>query len=146
MNANQLVNRMADEPVMDCKGICSRRRRLCADRVVAAHAGAVGQAILAAIRDVLHPSQPRLARLAADLDRRIAAPTDRHVCSARRPLRYQSNGLYTALQNLDAPTFWKYIGIFGVLATVNVILVLFSFWVGQAQIIHWRLWLNQRMR
>jgi vitamin B12/bleomycin/antimicrobial peptide transport system ATP-binding/permease protein len=60
-------------------------------------------------------------------------------------LTYQSNGLYTALQNLDAPTFWKYIGIFGVLATVNVILVLFSFWVGQAQIIHWRLWLNQRM-
>jgi putative ATP-binding cassette transporter len=60
-------------------------------------------------------------------------------------LTYQSNGLYTALQNLDAPTFWKYIGIFGVLATVNVVLVLFSFWVGQAQIIHWRLWLNQRM-
>ena len=60
-------------------------------------------------------------------------------------LTYQSNGLYTALQNLDAPTFWKYIAIFGVLATVNVILVLFSFWVGQAQIIHWRLWLNQRM-
>jgi putative ATP-binding cassette transporter len=60
-------------------------------------------------------------------------------------LTYQSTGLYTALQNLDAPTFWKYIVIFGVLATVNVILVLFSFWVGQAQIIHWRLWLNQRM-
>ena len=60
-------------------------------------------------------------------------------------LTYQSNGLYTALQNLDAPTFWKYIAIFGVLAAVNVILVLFSFWVGQAQIIHWRLWLNQRM-
>ncbi len=60
-------------------------------------------------------------------------------------LTYQSNGLYTALQQLDAPTFWKYIAIFGVLATVNVILVLFSFWVGQAQIIHWRLWLNQRM-
>jgi putative ATP-binding cassette transporter len=60
-------------------------------------------------------------------------------------LTYQSNGLYTALQNLDAPTFWKYIGIFGVLATVNVVLVLFTFWVGQAQIIHWRLWLNQRM-
>jgi vitamin B12/bleomycin/antimicrobial peptide transport system ATP-binding/permease protein len=60
-------------------------------------------------------------------------------------LTYQSNGLYTAIQNLDAPTFWKYIAIFGVLATVYVILVLFSFWVGQAQIIHWRLWLNQRV-
>jgi putative ATP-binding cassette transporter len=60
-------------------------------------------------------------------------------------LTYQSNGLYTALQNLDAPMFWKFIAIFGVLATIYVILVLFSFWVGQAQIIHWRLWLNQRM-
>ena len=37
------------------------------------------------------------------------------------------------------------IGIFGILATVNVILVLITFWVAQAQIIHWRLWLNQRM-
>jgi len=60
-------------------------------------------------------------------------------------LTFQSNGLYTALQDLNAPAFWKYIGIFGVLATVNVILVLVSFYIGQAQIIHWRLWLNQRM-
>ena len=60
-------------------------------------------------------------------------------------LTFQSNGLYTALQDLNAPAFWKYIGIFGVLATVNVVLVLISFYIGQAQIIHWRLWLNQRM-
>ena len=60
-------------------------------------------------------------------------------------LTFQSNGLYTALQDLNAPAFWKYIGIFGVLATVNVILVLISFYIGQAQIIHWRLWLNQQM-
>ena len=53
--------------------------------------------------------------------------------------------MYTALQELDAPTFWRMIGIFGILATVNVILVLITFWVAQAQIIHWRLWLNQRM-
>ena len=43
-------------------------------------------------------------------------------------LTYQSNGLYTALQNLDAPTFWKYIAIFGVLAAVNAALVLISFY------------------
>ena len=60
-------------------------------------------------------------------------------------LTFQSNGLYTALQDLNAPAFWKYIGIFGVLATVNVLLVLITFYIGQAQIIHWRLWLNQRM-
>ncbi len=60
-------------------------------------------------------------------------------------LSYQGNGLLTAMQRLDAPAFWKYIGIFGILAAVNVVLVLFTFWVSQAQIIHWRLWLNQRM-
>jgi putative ATP-binding cassette transporter len=58
---------------------------------------------------------------------------------------YQSNGLYTALQNLDAPTFWRFLGIFAILATINVVLVLVTFYIGQAQIIHWRLWLNQRM-
>jgi vitamin B12/bleomycin/antimicrobial peptide transport system ATP-binding/permease protein len=60
-------------------------------------------------------------------------------------LSYQGNGLLTAMQRLDAPAFWKYIGIFGILATINVVLVLFTFWVSQAQIIHWRLWLNKRM-
>jgi putative ATP-binding cassette transporter len=60
-------------------------------------------------------------------------------------LSYQSNGLYTALQELDAPTFWKFIWIFAILATVNVVLVLVTFYIGQAQIIHWRLWLNQQM-
>ena len=60
-------------------------------------------------------------------------------------LSYQGNGLLTAMQRLDAPAFWKYIGIFGILAAINVVLVLFTFWVSQAQIIHWRLWLNQRM-
>jgi vitamin B12/bleomycin/antimicrobial peptide transport system ATP-binding/permease protein len=60
-------------------------------------------------------------------------------------LTFQGNGMFTALQQLDAPAFWKFIGIFGILATIYVVLVLFSFWVGQAQIIQWRLWLNQRM-
>jgi putative ATP-binding cassette transporter len=60
-------------------------------------------------------------------------------------LTFQSNGLYTALQNLDEAAFWKFIGIFGILATINVVLVLITFYISQAQIIHWRLWLNQRM-
>jgi putative ATP-binding cassette transporter len=58
---------------------------------------------------------------------------------------YYSNGLYTALQELDEASFWKFLGIFGVLATINVLLVLITFYISQAQIIHWRLWLNQRM-
>jgi vitamin B12/bleomycin/antimicrobial peptide transport system ATP-binding/permease protein len=60
-------------------------------------------------------------------------------------LTYQSNGLYTALQNLDAPSFWKFLLIFAILATLYVLLVLVTFYIGQAQIIHWRLWLNERM-
>jgi putative ATP-binding cassette transporter len=60
-------------------------------------------------------------------------------------LSFSTSGLYTALQELDVASFWKYIGIFGVLATINVVLVLISYYIGQAQIIHWRLWLNQRM-
>jgi vitamin B12/bleomycin/antimicrobial peptide transport system ATP-binding/permease protein len=60
-------------------------------------------------------------------------------------LTFQGNGMYTALQELNAPVFWKYIGIFGVLATIYVVLALVNFYIAQAQIIHWRLWLNQRM-
>jgi vitamin B12/bleomycin/antimicrobial peptide transport system ATP-binding/permease protein len=60
-------------------------------------------------------------------------------------LSFQSNDLFTAMQELDAAGFWRSIAIFGVLATVNVLLVLVTFYIAQAQIIHWRLWLNQRM-
>ena len=60
-------------------------------------------------------------------------------------LSYQSNGLFTALQELDAPTFWMFIGVFAVLATINLVLVLVNFYVSQLQIIRWREWLNQRM-
>jgi putative ATP-binding cassette transporter len=60
-------------------------------------------------------------------------------------LSYSNNGLYTALQELDQASFWKFVGIFGVLAAISVVLALFAFYISQAQIIHWRLWLNRRM-
>src|SRR5215211_1365612 len=60
-------------------------------------------------------------------------------------LSFQGNDLFTALQELDAAAFWRSIFIFGILATINVVLVLVTFYIGQAQIIHWRLWLNQLM-
>ena len=60
-------------------------------------------------------------------------------------LSFQGNAMFTAMQELDAATFWKFIGIFGILATIHVLLSLLTFYIGQAQIIHWRLWLNQRM-
>ena len=58
---------------------------------------------------------------------------------------YQSNDMYTALQQLDSAGFWRAIIIFGVLATANLLLVLLTFYVAQRQIINWRLWLNERM-
>ncbi|MET0693716.1 MAG: ABC transporter ATP-binding protein/permease [Propionibacteriaceae bacterium] len=60
-------------------------------------------------------------------------------------LSYSNNGLYTALQQLDQASFWKFVGIFGILAAISVGLTLIAFYIGQAQIIHWRQWLNQRM-
>ncbi|HLL63816.1 MAG TPA: ABC transporter ATP-binding protein/permease [Propionibacteriaceae bacterium] len=60
-------------------------------------------------------------------------------------LSFQNNQLFTALQENDQPTFWRSMAIFGVLATISVILALISFYVGQALLIRWRLWLNERM-
>jgi vitamin B12/bleomycin/antimicrobial peptide transport system ATP-binding/permease protein len=60
-------------------------------------------------------------------------------------LSFQGNGMFTAMQELDEAAFWRFILIFGVLATINVLLVLLTFFIGQAQIIHWRLWLNERV-
>ena len=60
-------------------------------------------------------------------------------------LSFNSNALFTAIQEFDQGTFWRSIGIFGILATISVVLSLITFYIGQAQIIQWRLWLNQRM-
>lgn len=60
-------------------------------------------------------------------------------------LSYQSNDLYTALQQLDQAGFWRSVAVFGVLATVYVLQVLITFYIAQRQIINWRLWLNERM-
>lgn len=60
-------------------------------------------------------------------------------------LSYSNNGLFTALQQLDTAGFWRYITIFGVIATISVILALVTFYISQAQIIHWRQWLNAKM-
>jgi putative ATP-binding cassette transporter len=60
-------------------------------------------------------------------------------------LSFQNNELFTSLQENDQPAFWRSLVIFAVLATVSVLLALISFYVGQAQLIAWRLWLNQRM-
>lgn len=60
-------------------------------------------------------------------------------------LSYQGNGMLTALQNLDAPSFWRYIGIFCILATIHVIRSMYEIYVQTALIIRWRVWLTDRM-
>ena len=144
---DQLVNRMADRV---CCGSAGVWVFVVIGFVLIAwlllKRSALGQAILAAVGHVLHPAHSRLARLAADLDCRVIAAADRHVGSAGCPPHLPEQRLAT--QHCSSSTrqpSGSTSAIFGVLATVNVILVLFSFWVGQAQIIHWRLWLNQRM-
>ncbi|GLZ51550.1 ABC transporter ATP-binding protein/permease [Actinomycetospora sp. NBRC 106378] len=51
---------------------------------------------------------------------------------------YQTNDLYTALQNLDAGAFWRSLGIFAVIAALSVAEALVTYYVGQRFLI--RLW------
>jgi vitamin B12/bleomycin/antimicrobial peptide transport system ATP-binding/permease protein len=60
-------------------------------------------------------------------------------------LSYNSNGLYTALQDLDAGAFWSAVGVFAILAALYVTEVLVAYYVGQAFVIRLREWLNERL-
>lgn len=55
------------------------------------------------------------------------------------------NGFYSALQALDQTAFWRFLGIFAVLASVHVVRSLADSYAGQAFDIHWRVWLNERL-
>jgi putative ATP-binding cassette transporter len=46
-------------------------------------------------------------------------------------LSFQGNAMFTSLQELDQAAFWRLIGIFGILATVNVLLVLITFYIAR---------------
>lgn len=56
-----------------------------------------------------------------------------------------SNEMYTSLQKADVHVFWVSMGIFAVLATVNVVRVLINFYLRQRFILQWRYWLNDRL-
>lgn len=58
---------------------------------------------------------------------------------------YWYNGFYSALQELDQKGFWRFLGIFAVLATIHVMRELFNYYVNQAFRIRWRVWLNERV-
>ncbi|NGM87520.1 ABC transporter ATP-binding protein/permease [Parapusillimonas sp. SGNA-6] len=55
------------------------------------------------------------------------------------------NTMYTALQKLDESGFWMAMLLFAILATVHVLRSLFDFYVQQAFVIHWRVWLNEKL-
>src|SRR5215203_621863 len=76
MHGDQLVDRMVDELAMGRKGLSFRCHRLRADWMVSDPAYALGQAILATVRYVLHPATPQLARLATNLDRCFVTAPD----------------------------------------------------------------------
>src|SRR5829696_3891056 len=136
---------MADQPIVAGQDLCINSRRVCAHCLAADPPYQVGPTILAVVQRVLHSAPSGLAQLAPDSDRRVVIPVDLISVRLDILLSFQGNDMFTSLQQLDAAAFWRSIAIFGILATVNVLLVLITFYIGQAQIIHWRLWLNQRM-
>lgn len=56
-----------------------------------------------------------------------------------------SNGLYTSLQELNAPVFWLSIGVFMLLATLHVLRALVAYYVKSYLEINWRVWLTQKL-
>jgi putative ATP-binding cassette transporter len=58
---------------------------------------------------------------------------------------YITNGLYTALQELDAPTFGRYILIFSVLSVAALAQTLLAYYLQQRLVIRWRVWLNNHV-
>ncbi len=60
-------------------------------------------------------------------------------------LSNNGNATFTALQEQDQGEFWASLLRFSIIVTINLVLVLFNFYFAQAQIIHWRQWLNHQM-
>jgi putative ATP-binding cassette transporter len=58
---------------------------------------------------------------------------------------YWFNGMYQALQQMDVANFWRFMGIFALLAPIAVARSLFAYYVQQALVIRWRVWLTERV-
>lgn len=56
-----------------------------------------------------------------------------------------SNGMYTALQKLDAQGFWFSMAVFAVLAAIHVVRILVNYYFKERLSIHWRTALNQKL-
>lgn len=55
------------------------------------------------------------------------------------------NGFYSAMQKLDAKAFWFMLMIFSILATIHVVRALLNYYVRQAFLIDWRVWLSNNL-
>ena len=53
------------------------------------------------------------------------------------------NGFYSAMQKLDSKAFWFMLIVFSTLATVHVARALINFYLRQAFLIRWRVWLTK---
>ena len=60
-------------------------------------------------------------------------------------LSYWYNGFYSAMQTLNAKAFWFMLLVFVTLATVYVVRALLSFYLRQAFLIRWRIWLTNTL-
>ncbi len=60
-------------------------------------------------------------------------------------ISYWYNGFYTAMQKLDAGTFWFMLAVFGVLAATDVTRALIDYYLNQAFQIRWRIWLTHNL-
>jgi vitamin B12/bleomycin/antimicrobial peptide transport system ATP-binding/permease protein len=55
------------------------------------------------------------------------------------------NGFYSAMQKLDAKAFWFMLLVFTILATIHVARALLNFYLQQAFLIRWRVWLTNTL-
>lgn len=55
------------------------------------------------------------------------------------------NGFYSSMQSLDAKAFWFMLTLFSILATIHVVRALLNFYLSQALLIRWRVWLTNTL-
>ncbi|TEA77720.1 ABC transporter ATP-binding protein/permease [Allopusillimonas ginsengisoli] len=69
------------------------------------------------------------------------------LCAVRLQVLFSNwyNTMYTALQRLDEHEFWTAMALFGLLAVTHVLRSLLDFYLQQAFIIRWRVWLNEKL-
>lgn len=55
------------------------------------------------------------------------------------------NAMYQSLQDMNETAFWQQMALFSVVATVSVSNVLLEYYFTKRFVIHWRIWLNEKM-